>query len=296
MKILIVGSSGLIGSELVPYLQRQGFEVGRLLRYKQDKHPYWSLEPISFHLQSFSHPDVIINLAGENIASGRWTDKKKQLLIDSRLQTTKCLIEHFKKNPPKLFINASAIGFYGERGEAVVDENSAAGGDFVSDLVKQWEASCAPIESQQTRLVKIRTGIVLSKKGGALAKMLPAFKLGLGGKIGTGKQYMSWIDINDLCHALLFIIQQQEISGPINLVAPNAATNMAFSEALSKQLSRPCLFPLPAFVVTALFGEMGKELLLASTHVKPQKLLDAGFQFEYKELKDSLLNQLEGLR
>jgi len=294
MKILIIGSSGLIGSELVPYLQNQGFEVGRLLRDKQDKHPYWSVDPIGFHLQQFSHPDIIINLAGENIASGRWTDKKKQLLIESRIKTTQLLMEHFKNNPPKLFINASAIGFYGERGDSVVDENSVAGGDFVSDLVTQWEASCAPIESQQTRLVKIRTGIVLSKKGGALAKMLPAFKFGLGGKIGSGKQYMSWIDINDFCHAILFIIQQKTLCGPINLVAPNAATNLFFSEALSKQLSRPCLFPLPAFVVRILFGEMGKELLLASTHVKPKKLLDAGFQFEYEELKDSLFKQLEG--
>jgi len=293
MKILIVGSSGLIGSALTPYLQSQGFEVGRLLRYKQNNHPYWCIEPCCFHLNEFSHPDIIINLAGENIASGRWTDTKKAKLLNSRLQTTQCLVEQFKNNPPKLFINASAIGFYGNRGQEVVDENSIAGRDFVSNLATQWEACCTPIESEKTRLVKIRTGLVLSKQGGALAKMLPAFKFGLGGKIGSGKQLMSWIDINDLCHAILFIIQQPSLMGPINLVSPNPVSNKQFSKALSKQLNRPCLFPLPSPIVKLLFGEMGKELLLASTHVKPTKLIDAGFQFEYEQIQESLLKQLK---
>ena len=213
--------------------------------------------------------------------------------MNSRLRTTQRLVEHFKNNPPSLFINASAIGFYGDRGETVVNENSVAGHDFVSDLAKQWEASCSPIASEKTRLVKIRTGIVLSKQGGALAKMLPAFRFGLGGKIGSGKQVMSWIDINDFCHAILFIIQQPTLSGAINMVSPNPVSNKVFSKALSKQLIRPCLFPLPSFMVKLLFGEMGKELLLASTHVKPSKLLDAGFQFEYEHIQESLLKQLK---
>ncbi|WP_022941504.1 TIGR01777 family oxidoreductase [Psychromonas hadalis] len=292
MKILMIGSSGLIGTALVPYLQAQGFEVGRLLRYKQDNHPYWNIDPLCFHLNSFSHPDIIINLAGENIANGRWTEKKKRQLIDSRITTTKHLVNYFKNNPPKLFINASAIGFYGNSGETVVDEESVAGDEFVSELAKQWEKSCEPIQSSKTRLIKLRTGIVLSKQGGALAKMLPAFKFGLGGKIASGKQIMSWIDINDLCHAILFIINQSPLTGAINLVSPNPVTNQVFSKALSKQLSRPCLFPLPSFMVKLLFGEMGEALLLSSTNVQPQKLLDAGFQFEYAQLSDSLLKQL----
>ncbi|MCP5079591.1 MAG: TIGR01777 family protein [Psychromonas sp.] len=293
MKILIIGSSGLIGSALVSYLQSQGFEVGRLLRYKQDKYPYWSVEPCCFHLKEFSHPDIIINLAGENISSGRWTKTKKKKLLNSRLQTTQRLVEQFKHNPPKLFINASAIGFYGDRGDQLLDESSDAGSDFVSNLATQWEESCTPIESEKTRLVKIRTGLVLSKQGGALAKMLPAFKFGLGGKIGSGKQIMSWIDINDLCHAILYIIQQPSLTGPVNLVSPNPVTNRQFSKSLSKQLKRPCLFPLPSPIVKLLFGEMGKELLLASTHVKPTKLLEAGFQFEYEQIEESLLEQLK---
>lgn len=293
MKILIVGSSGLIGSALVPYLQQQGFEVGRLLRYKQNEHPYWSMKSNDFHLKSFAEPDVIINLAGENIADGRWTEKRKKQLIDSRIQTTKLLVDHFQHTPPKLFINASAIGFYGERGDSIVDEWSAAGDDFVSKLAKQWEESSDSIQSSSTRLIKIRTGIVLSNKGGALAKMLPAFKFGVGGRIGSGEQFMSWIDINDLCKALHFIIQTTKLTGAINLVTPNAVTNQAFSQQLSKQLSRPCLFPLPSFMVKVLFAEMGKELLLASTHVKPTKLVDAGFEFEYGLLEESLLKQLQ---
>jgi uncharacterized protein (TIGR01777 family) len=293
MKILINGSSGLIGTELTTYLQAQGFIVGRLLRQKQSEHPYWNIKAASFHLKEFSNPDIIINLAGESIANGRWTDKKKQQLIDSRLQTTARLVDHFKSNPPKLFINASAIGFYGERGEKVVDENSDAGNDFVSELAKQWEASCESMQSATTRLVKVRTGIVLSKRGGALAKMVPPFKLGLGGKIGSGKQFMSWIDINDFCRAILFVIQKPTLTGPINFVSPTPVSNETFSRLLSKQLNRPCLFPLPSFIVNLLFGEMGKELLLASTRVKPTKLLDAGFQFEYELLQDSLLKQLK---
>jgi len=293
MKILIIGSSGLIGSELVPYLQKQGFEVGRLLRIKQAQHPYWCVDPISFNLKEFANPDIVINLAGENIADGRWTESRKQQLIDSRIKTTKLLVEYFKHNPPALFINASAIGFYGERGVEIVDESSQPGTDFVSQLAQQWEASCAEIESTATRLVKIRTGIVLSDKGGALAKMLPPFKFGLGGRIGNGQQFMSWIDINDLCHAILFIIEQKQLSGAINLVSPHAVTNQVFSQALSKQLNRPCLLPLPRFMVKLLFSQMGEELLLASTHVKPTKLLDAGFQFEFESIQKSLAMQVK---
>jgi len=292
MKVLIAGSSGLIGNALVSYLQLQGFQVGRLLRHQQDEHPYYDIDSCRFYLKDFSHPDIIINLAGENIADGRWSAQKKQRLIDSRIQTTACLAEHFKATPPKVFINASAIGFYGERGNTLVDEKSDAGDDFVSHLAQQWEKSCQLLQSS-TRLVKIRTGIVLSKEGGALSKMLPAFKIGLGGKVGSGQQWMSWIDINDICDAILFIIQHNEVSGPINLVSPNPVNNQEFSQQLSQQLSRPCLFPLPDFIVKLLFAEMGKELLLASTRVIPNKLLDAGFTFSYPLIAQSLSKQLK---
>lgn len=293
-KILIAGSSGLIGEALVPFLQAQGFIVGRLLRKPQDQHPYWDIEKQSLHLKAFATPEVVINLAGANIASGRWTKKRKQQLLCSRVLSTKLLVEHFKKvsPPPKLFINASAIGFYGSRGLQQLDESSAAGKDFVSQLALQWEQTSQYIKTPATRLVNLRTGLVISKQGGALAKMLPAFKLGLGGKIGSGEQMMSWIDLNDMLKAILFIINHQQMAGPVNMVSPNPVSNKAFSQLLAKQLKRPCLLPLPDCLVKLLFAEMGKELLLASTYVIPKKLIDAGFEFEYKRLDKSLLKQL----
>jgi len=291
-KVLITGSSGLIGSALVPFLQAQGFMVGRLLRSAQDTQPFWDIANKSLHLKEFIKPDIIINLAGESIASGRWSKQKKQQLIDSRILPTKLLVEHFQKTPPKLLINASAIGFYGNRGQQQLDESAAAGDDFVSQLALQWEQSSQAIKEAGTRLVNLRTGIVISKNGGALAKMLPAFKLGLGGKIGSGKQIMSWIDINDLLAAIVFIINNQKIAGPVNMVSPNAVSNQEFTRLLAKQLQRPALLPLPEFLVKLLFAQMGEELLLASTNVFPKKLIDAGFKFEYATLEKSFLQQL----
>lgn len=292
--MLISGSSGLIGSALVPYLQATGFEVGRLLRKQQALEPYWDIEKGSLDLQEFADADVIINLAGENIASGRWTKEKKRSLLDSRILSTRLLVEHFKKctPAPALFINASAIGFYGNRGQQPLDENSPAGDDFVSQLAQQWEQESQPIKEAGTRLVNLRTGLVISKDGGALAKMLPAFKVGLGGKIGSGKQTMSWIDINDLLSAILFIINNQQINGPVNLVSENPVSNNQFSKLLAKQLKRPCFLPLPECLINLLFAEMGKELLLSSTNVIPKKLIAAEFKFEYATLEKSFQQQL----
>lgn len=293
-KILIAGSSGLIGSALVPFLQMHGFQVARLLRQPQADQPYWDIKQGALDLQGCPCPDIVINLAGANIAQGRWTTKRKQQLLDSRIASTQLLVKHFKnaETPPKLFINASAIGFYGNRGQQLLDENSSVGTDFVSQLAQQWEQVSQGIKSPATRLVNLRTGIVLSTKGGALAKMLPAFKLGLGGKIGSGEQIMSWIDIEDFIQAVLFIINNAQLAGPVNMVAPNPISNSKFSQQLAKQLKRPCLFPLPVAIVKLLFGQMGEELLLASSNVSANKLLDAGFVFKYGELQKSLHKQL----
>lgn len=291
-KILVAGSSGLIGSVLVPFLQAQGFIVGRLLRQPQNDHPFWDINNNILHLKEFSNPDIIINLAGENIASGRWTKQKKQQFIDSRILSTQLLVKHFQEMPPKLLINASAIGFYGDRGLQRLDESDSAGHDFVSRLALQWEQSSQAIKKFGTRLVNLRTGIVLSQKGGALAKMLPAFKFGLGGKIGSGNQIMSWIDINDLLMAILFIIHNPYIEGPVNMVSPNSVSNQEFTRLLAKQLHRPSFLPLPEFLIRLLFAEMGEELLLASTNVFPKKLIDLGFEFEYATLEKSFLKQL----
>lgn len=292
-KVLLTGSSGLIGTALSELLKSEGYQVGRLLRTDQAGQPYWNIKQNYLELKDFENPDVIIHLAGENIGSGRWTEDKKKILLESRTLSTQLLVEHFKKvlPAPKLFICASAIGFYGNRGYEKLDENSAAGSDFVSRLAVHWEESSQAIKEAGTRLVNLRTGIVISEKGGALAKMLPAFKLGLGGRIGSGEQIMSWIDINDMIRAILFIIENESLQGPVNLVSPNPVTNQVFSQLLAKQLERPCFFPLPELLVKLLFAEMGKELLLSSTKVNPKKLLDAGFVFKCAKLEESFCQQ-----
>ncbi|MFT6927863.1 MAG: hypothetical protein ACJAZP_003510 [Psychromonas sp.] len=293
-KVLLSGSSGLVGTALSELLTAEGYQVGRLLRSEQAGQPYWNIQQHYLELKEFENPDVIIHLAGENIGDGRWTNDKKKKLLESRTLSTQLLVDHFKKAQPapKLFICASAIGFYGNRGDQKLDENSAAGTDFVSQLASDWEESSQGIKEAGTRLVNLRTGIVISKKGGALAKMLPAFKLGLGGKIGSGKQIMSWIDINDMLRAILFVIENNNIQGPVNLVSPNPVTNQVFSQLLAKQLNRPCIFPLPEVLVKLLFAQMGKELLLSSTRVLPEKLLDAGFAFKYGKLEESFCSSL----
>ncbi|WP_372881815.1 TIGR01777 family oxidoreductase [Psychromonas sp.] len=293
-KVLISGSSGLVGSALTRLLISQGYSVGRLLRYQQADQPYWDINAKQLLLKEFANPDVVIHLAGENIGNGRWTEAKKKKLVDSRILSTKLLVEHFNTQTPapKLFICASAIGFYGNRGREKLDEFSSAGTDFVSQLALQWEESSQVIKQSGTRLVNLRTGIVISKKGGALGKMLLPFKMGFGGQIGSGEQIMSWIDINDMVRAILFIIENESVKGPVNMVSPNPVNNRLFSQLLAKQLRRPCIFPMPACMVKLLFGEMGDELLLSSTYVQPKKLLEAGFVFHYKKLEESLLKQL----
>lgn len=295
-KVLITGSSGLVGSALIRLLTSQGYVVGRLLRSEQAGQPYWDIKGKYLALKAFENPDVVIHLAGENIGNGRWTEAKKKELIDSRILSTQLLVEHFKKTipPPKLFICASAIGFYGNRGKEKLDETSAPGTDFVSQLALQWEESSQAIKQAGTRLVNLRTGMVISREGGALAKMLAPFKLGLGGQMGSGEQMMSWIDINDMVRAILFIIENESVAGPVNIVSPNPVSNRVFSQSLAKQLKRPCIFPMPALIVKLLFGEMGDELLLSSTCVLPKKLIEAGFVFNYKKLDESLQKQLGG--
>lgn len=292
--VLITGSSGLIGSALIPLLETHGYAVHTLTRTPNLSKPYWDIEAQQIHLNGAPNPDIIIHLAGENIAKARWTEDVKQKITNSRLQSTKILVDFINNNPTpaKLFICASAIGFYGNRGQQPVDEESVKGIDFVSELADQWEKVSNQVKHQQTRVVNLRTGIVLSNKDGALAKMLTPFKMGLGGRIGSGKQIMSWIDLEDELKAILFIMQQPQLSGPVNLVSPHSSDNQTFSMILANTLKRPCILPLPALMVKLLFAQMGEELLLSSTNVKPTKLLKAGFKFEYESLEDSLNNQL----
>lgn len=237
--------------------------------------------------------DAVIHLAGESIA-GRWTAAKKAKIRDSRTLGTRHLAEALAKTEakPKVFICSSAIGFYGDRGDEVLNEASAQGAGFLPDVCREWEAATRAAADAGIRTVQLRTGIVLSPKGGALGQMLTPFKLGLGGRIGNGGQWMSWIDVQDMVGGIHHILSHDQLQGPVNMVAPKPVTNAEFTKTLASVLSRPAIFPVPAFAVKLGFGEMGEALLLGSQRVQPARLLESGYQFQFSELAASLKNNL----
>ena len=277
MKILISGSSGLIGSALKVNLEGEGHTVATLPRTYED--------PIDF-----SGVDAVIHLGGEPIATGRWTAEKKQRIRESRIKGTAQLAEQIARseNKPSVFICSSAIGYYGNRDADELDENSAIGTGFLPETCKEWEDATLYAEAAGIRTVRLRTGIVLSTAGGALQKMLTPFKLGGGGILGTGQQYMSWISLDDVVSIIRFLIDNESISGSINLVSPNPVSNREFTKTLGKVLKRPTILPMPAFAVRLLFGEMGEALLLSSARVYPHKLLQSGYEFKHPTLEPAL--------
>jgi uncharacterized protein (TIGR01777 family) len=277
MKILVSGSSGLVGSALRRSLEMDGHEVGCLPRTYE--------EPIDF-----SAVHAVVHLAGEGIAEGRWTEAKKQRIEGSRVNGTRQLAEQLARSnaKPAVFVCASAIGFYGSRSDELLDEKSSAGCDFLSTVCEKWEKASSPAAEAGIRAVNIRTGMVLSTAGGALKKMLPPFKMGGGGIIGPGRQYMSWISLDDEVNAIRFLIDTPSIVGAVNLVSPLPVTNHDFTKILGKVLHRPTILPLPAFVARLLFGEMADALLLGSARVVPQKLIDAGYEFCHADLRSAL--------
>lgn len=235
-----------------------------------------------------------MHLAGKNVAT-RWTPSAKREILSSRVQSTKFIANAISttRTGPKIFVCASAIGFYGSRGEELLIESSGPGKGFLAEVCQQWEAA-AKVASPSARVVCLRTGIVLSTKGGALAKMLPAFRLGIGGRIGSGRQWMSWISIDDEVNAIRFAIEQQTVSGAINLVAPNPVTNAEFTETLGRVLHRPTFLSVPAFAIRLALGEMGEATLLASDRVLPAVLAQSGFHFQNERLESALRAELEG--
>lgn len=298
MKILITGASGLVGKELQKSFAAKGYEMLLASRSepKDDKHIQWTIE------EGFSEPerlegiDVVVHLAGENVSGGiRWTDEKKKAIRDSRVLGTRNVVDAISKlkKKPHTFIASSAIGFYGERGDEEVTESSAAGDNFLAGVCKEWEAESRRAEDAGIRTVLLRTGIVLSKDGGALATMLTPFKLGVGGVVGSGKQWMSWISLEDEIAVINFAIENENIRGAVNAVAPNPVTNEEFTKTLGSVLYRPTFLPLPEFAVSMIFGEMGDALLLASTKVMPKRLEDAGFEFKYPNLKEAVENAVK---
>lgn len=291
MKILLAGSHGLIGSRLEEVLRADGHEIVHLVRYQDQKGIYWQPKKGMLDPNSIEGFDAIINLSGENIANGRWTEKKKQQIRDSRVLSTRTLAEAIVqlKKPPKVWINGSAVGFYGEGNDKIFDENShPERKGFLSIVCDEWEAATQPAIDAGVRVVKLRTGVVLSTRGGALKQMLTPFQLGLGGVLGSGRQYMSWISLEDEVRVIQFCLNHHTMSGPVNAVSPYPITNRAFTKTLGRVLRRPTFFAVPWFMIKILFGEMGQEVLLTSTRVTPKKLIEFGFHFDDTDLESTL--------
>jgi len=300
MKILVTGSSGLIGSALIPFLTTGGHSVTRLARRassrKAGQEPIVHWDPV---LGTIDHDgleghDAVVHLAGKNIASGRWNERQKKAIRDSRLHGTRMVCDALLKlrQPPKTLVCASAIGFYGDRGDEILDEKSPACAGFLAEVCRDWEAATESVRTRSIRVVNLRFGMVLSPAGGALAKMLLPFKLGLGGIIGSGRQYWSWVEIDDVVGAIHHALITDHLSGPVNAVSPNPSTNREFTKTLGHVLRRPTVFPMPAFAARLALGQMADELLLASAHVVPRRLEETGYAFRYPALEPALRHVL----
>ena len=293
MRILVSGSHGLVGGALIKSLLSGGHSVSRLVRevpVKGSSDIEWDPERGTIDRDKLSGFDAVVHLAGESIASGRWTPEKKQRIRESRIKATLLLSNALAEShqPPGVLVSASAIGFYGDRGDELLTELSAPGNDFLAEVCVEWERSTSPAEEKGIRVVRTRFGIILDKKGGALAKMLPPFRLGIGGKVGTGKQWMSWIALDDVITGLQFVIEQESIAGAVNFVAPNPVTNATFTSSLGRTLGRPTFLPVPVFGARLAFGEMADALLLSSQRVEPSKLKESDFSFQHTTLPEAL--------
>jgi uncharacterized protein (TIGR01777 family) len=297
MKILITGASGLIGKALQTSFSEKGYEMLLASRSEpeDEQHIQWRVEDGFTDPEKLEGVDAVVHLAGESVSGLRWTEDKKKAIRDSRVIGTRNVVDAISKlkNKPSTFISASAIGFYGERGDEEVTESSAAGDTFLSDVSKEWEAESRRAEDAGIRTVLLRTGIVLSKDGGALGTMLMPFKLGVGGVVGSGEQWMSWISLDDHIAVINYALENEKVRGAVNSVSPNPVTNEQFTKTLGEVLYRPTFLPLPEFVVGMVFGEMGDALLLASTKVMPKRLEDAGFEFKYPDLKQAIEHAVE---
>ncbi|MFN8555162.1 MAG: TIGR01777 family oxidoreductase [Candidatus Obscuribacterales bacterium] len=297
MKVAVTGASGMVGSALIKKLKSEGHEVVTYVRQgsANGTNTYlWNPENGTIDAAGLVGCDAVVNLAGENIAAKRWSAEQKERIRSSRVKGTTLLANTIAKmsDKPEVLVSASAIGFYGDRGDESLTENSAPGNGFLADVCREWEQSTRAAKDAGVRVVHARLGVVLSKEGGALHKMLPIFQLGGGGVIGSGKQYMSWITLDDVVNALIFAIKTRSVSGAVNLVAPNSVRNSEFTDALGHALHRPAVLPLPAFAAKMIMGEMADELLLASARVEPLALEGNKFDFEYPNLQGALLHTL----
>lgn len=298
MRVLISGSTGLLGSAVVQALEARGDTVLRLVRDSKggfEEEVHWDLATQFIEKDKLEGIDAVIHLAGEPIAAPRWTDDKKRKIRDSRVVGTQILAHALAslENPPKHFLCASAIGYYGNQGDTVLTESSPPGSGFLASVCKEWENATQPAADAGIRVVHLRLGVVLSADGGALPLMLKPFKMGVGGQVGNGKQYMAWITRDDLVGIVLYILDHQSLAGPVNVVAPDPVTNKEFTKIMGKVLNRPTAIPTPAFAVRMALGEMADEMLLTSARVVPEKLKDAGFAYKHPDLETALRHEIE---
>lgn len=292
MKIVLTGSSGFIGSRLTTFLKEQGHTLVLLSRHPKEGEQFWDPEAKQIDPGALKDVDVVINLAGESIL-GRWNQEKMKKIRNSRFVSTQFLCDSLlaQQTLPRLYLNASAIGYYGDRGDEILTEESHSGHGYLAEVCREWEKIPSPLIEKGVRVVLMRFGLVLGEKGGALKLMVKPFKMGMGGTLGKGTQMMSWIAIDDVLSAIAYVMQHEELSGPINFVAPESISNLSFTKTLARLLHKPAPLPLPKFIISMAFGS-GAEVFLSSTHVHPEKLLKSGFQFQYPHLEEALKKYL----
>lgn len=297
LTVAITGSSGLIGGNLAHFLTTGGHRVRRVQRDRRTLGPddlYWNPSTGDIDAEALEGVDAVVHLSGASLAGGRWTDARKKVLRDSRLRSTDLLARTLAslKRRPRVLLCASAVGYYGNRGDERLSEDSRPGKGFLADLVREWEEASRPAERAGIRVVRLRSGVAISPAGGALGQMLLPFKMGVGGRLGSGRQYFSWIDLDDLLALYVHAMYDDSLSGAVNATAPNAVTNATFTSALGRALGRPTLIPVPAMAVKAAFGQLGEEALLWGQRVLPTKAQNAGFRFFREGVEDSLRFQL----
>ena len=297
-RILITGASGLIGGRLTADLRAAGHQVVALVRRdatSSDSEIRWDPARGELDAAAIEGFDAVVHLAGENIADGRWSTERKRAILESRVQGTSLLSRTLAglQRKPDVLIGASGSGYYGNRGDEIVDESASAGTGFLADVCREWEAATQPARDAGIRVVNLRMGMVLSAAGGGLPRMLGPFKAGLGGVTGSGNQYVAWISLDDLVGIIMLAIADDSLVGPVNAVSPEPVTNRQFVTTLAKLLHRPAAVTLPAMAVKLMFGEMGQALLLEGVRARPAKLLERGFAFRFPDIESALKNELK---
>ena len=294
--VAVTGATGLIGSALVDQLRASGSRVRRLVRSARAGADDVQWDPMRGVLapDALEGVDAIVHLAGENLAQ-RWTAERKRAILESRVRSTELLARTIARmtRKPRVMVSGAAVGFYGDRGDEMLDEDSTSGTDFLAGVVREWEGATRGAADAGVRVVRIRTGVVLSPKGGALERLLLPFRLGVGGPIGSGRQWMSWISLHDHVRAMMHAIATDGLAGPVNLVSPNPVTNAEFAATLGRVLSRPAIVPLPSFALELVYGEMARATILSGQRVQPKALLKSGFVFELPTLEEALRFELK---